>query len=605
MSSHHNRNPSPAYAPESPTVPSNAPLLAPRPQPLEVAIYEPQKLVKQNSSSGSSSSGSSFQIHQVPRRNRRSIPPPQPIPVPGAPDYSQGAPPPQPQPHQQMHDAPMTMTSYGSAMASLPSQQVAPSPYHHTAPYPQMYNHSYPSAPPLPPNGPVFGSPAPGPQMAPQGPRDFANPSHFRNRPKVLTVPAPLGPQMQGNGYTPSSSTAGSVMMMSPPYQTQQLAATTLPGSYSPVPPQPSASPYQGHWKPYTPEPLPPSQLYPQQQMQPVLPPQQQQQQQQQGRQRGHQPTRSEPPRIEFPPPLPDKHSPTTQDGYYSDARRANAEMQVNSVSGRGRDLLQPPSSVPPPIQAKPPPPSQRGHAKSMSESGPGKMNASTLARMLQAQRGDLANASSTSLNNLPAPASSTSLVQQHVPEERTNTHRPDSPVKPAPPAPIDQTRGLPAPPPAQAQPSAQRRVLRRETPPPPPPHTASAPILIRSNSPAGPGLSPAQQGSRGFASSDALLEGNNKSNNSSSTNVSALPSTPTGPTGRKISFDVPHGPEQDPPAAAAAPKKRRRGRPTNPEDNMFVDPFGFPVAEDTRYDVVEKVAAEVGISFFVSRVED
>lgn len=299
---------------------------------------------------------------------------------------------------------------------------------------------------------------------------------------------------------------------------------------------------------------------------------------------------------IEFPPPLPDKPSPTTQDGYYSDTRRANAEMQVNS--GRGRDLLQPPSPVPPPIQAKPPPPSQRGHAKSMSDSGPGKMNASTVARILQAQRGNPANASSTSLNNLPASASSTSLAQQDVPEVRTNTHRPDSPVKPAPPAPVDQARRPPAPPHAQDQPLSQPRVLRRGTPPLQPPHTASAPILLRSNSPAGPGLSPSQLHSRGFTSSDGLLEGNNKSNNSSSTNVSAIASTPTGPTGRKISFDVPHGPEQDPPAAAAAPKKRRRGRPTNPDDNMLVDPFGFPVAEDTRYDVIERVAAEVGILF-------
>lgn len=314
---------------------------------------------------------------------------------------------------------------------------------------------------------------------------------------------------------------------------------------------------------------------------------------------------------IEFPPPFPDKPSPTTQDGYYSDARRANMEMQVNSNSGRGRDLLQPPSPVPPPIQAKPPPPSQRGHAKSMSESGPGQMNPSTLARMLQAQRGNPANGSSTSLNNLPASASSTSLTQQHVPEVRTNTHRPDSPVKPTASAPADQARRPQAPPHTQVQPSSQPpRVLRRGTPPPPPPHAASTPILLRSNSPAGPGLSPSQMQSRGFSSSDALLEGNNKSNNrsnnSSSTNVSAITPTPTGPTGRKISFDVPHGPEQDPPAAAAAPKKRRRGRPTNPDDNMLVDPFGFPVAEDTRYDVVEKVTVEVGILFlFGQRVED
>ena len=32
----------------------------------------------------------------------------------------------------------------------------------------------------------------------------------------------------------------------------------------------------------------------------------------------------------------------------------------------------------------------------------------------------------------------------------------------------------------------------------------------------------------------------------------------------------------------------------------MFVDPFGFQAAEDTRYDVVERVAAEVGKPSFL-----
>ena len=33
--------------------------------------------------------------------------------------------------------------------------------------------------------------------------------------------------------------------------------------------------------------------------------------------------------------------------------------------------------------------------------------------------------------------------------------------------------------------------------------------------------------------------------------------------------------------------------------DNMFIDHFGFQAAEDTRYDVAERVAAEVGKPFF------
>jgi len=561
-------------------VPSNAPLLAPRPQPLAVAIHEPPGLVKQSSSGGSSSGGSSIQAHQVQgkaRRKRRSIPPPQPIPVPGAPDYSQLAPLP---PAHQTHDGPMTSCG-SSAASSRPSQQFAPSPYHNLPHPSQMNNQPYSSAPP--PNVYGFGNPAPGVQIGPQGPRDFANPSHFRYRPKVLTVPTPLAPHMQGNGWTAPSSTAGSVMMMSPPYQAQQLAASY---SLAAAPPHPSASPYQSHWKPYTPEPPPPSQLHQQQQVQPLpLPSSQQHDQQQQGWQRGHQYSRSEPPMIEFPQPSPEGPSPSMQNGYYVDARKASAEMQVNSSPRRGGELLFP-SPVPPPVHAKPPPPSQRGHAKSMSESVPAKMSASTVARMLQAQRGNPANASSTSLAQQ---AQAQSQSQPLAPEVRTNTHRPDSPVNLAPPS--NQARRPPAPPHTEAQPSSRPRVLRRETPPPPPPQAASVPILIRSDSPAGLGPSPSQVHSRGFASSDALLEGGNNGNSSSSSNVSV----PT-PTGRKISFNVPHGPEQDPPAAAAAPKKRRRGRPTNPDDNMLVDPFGFPVVEDTRYDVVEKVAAAVSI---------
>ena len=623
-SPYHNRNPSPARAPsvasfeESPSVPSNAPLLAPRPQPLAVAIHEPPRLVKQSSSGESSSGGSSIQVRQVQEsRKHRSIPPPQPIPVPGAPEYSQPGPPPLPLPHQ-MHDG-LVMSHESAASYSRPSQQASaysrqpffPSPYH-TSPHPsQMNNQLYSSA--------VHGlrMTAPGAQVEPQGPRDFANPNHFpspfRYRPKVLSVPTPLAPQMP-------SSNAASVMMMSPPYQAQATAP--------PAPLHPSTIPYQGHWTPFTSEPPPPSQLHQQMQKQkqvrPLpLPPRQQHHQQQQGRQTGHQYSISEPPMIVFPSPSPDDSLPSTQDGYYTDARRANAEMQANSSSGRG---MQSSSFVPPPAQARLSPPSQRGHTKSMSEMGPAKMNASTIARMLQAQRGNSANASSTSLNRLSANASSTSLnelptnesstslvqqAQAHhqsqplVPEVRTKTHRSDSPVRLVPPA--DQAPRSPAPPYTEAQPSSQLRVLRRETPPPPPPQAASAPILIRSNSPAGSGPSLGQVHSRRFASSDALLEGNNGGNNSSSSDVST--NTPT-PAARKISFDVPHGPEQDPPAAAAAPKKRRqRGRPTNPEDNMLVDPFGFTISEDTRYDVIEKVTAGVSIYSrfslsFGSRVE-
>ena len=299
---------------------------------------------------------------------------------------------------------------------------------------------------------------------------------------------------------------------------------------------------------------------------------------------------------IEFPSPS----LPTTQDGNYMGGWRPNVGMQVNNSS----DLLSQP------VQAKLSPPMQRGHTKSMSDFGPAKMNASTIARLLQAQRANASstslnkfptNASSTSLNTLPANASSTSLGQPAqaqaqsqplVPEVRPNKHRPDSPVKPAPPA--DQTQGPPAPPYTQAQPSSKPRELRRETPPPPS-QAASTPILIRSDSPAGPGRYLYQGHSRAFSSSDALLEGSNNGDNSSSSNVSMNTRTLTPPV-RKISFDVPHGPEQDPPAAAAAPKKRRRGRPTNPEDNMFVDPFGYTITEATPYDVIEKMTAGVSI---------
>ncbi len=611
-SPYHNRNPSPARAPtvasfeDSLTVSNNAPLLAPRPQPLAVANHEPPRLVKQSSSGGSSSGGSSIQVHQVQAhrlqgriRKRRPIPPPQPIPVPGAPDYSRPTPPPQPLPlEQHMQDGTMVLNGSSAASYSRPYQQFSPSPYH-TLPHPSQMDNQPSSSVPLPSLN-VNGNPAPEANTEPQSPRDFANPGHFRHRPKVLSVPTPLAPQLQGNGWTAPSSD-----MMNPPYQAQQRPAAALPEFYSPAaagaaavptPLFPSANPYQGHWRP---EPPPPSQHQYLLMRRPLpIPPQQQHHQQQQARHGGHQYSRSESRMIEFPsPPLP-----STQDGYYMGARRPNAEMQVNNSS----DLRSQP--VPRPVQARLSPPMQRGHTKSLSDFGPAKMSASTIARLLQAQRGSPANASSTSLNKFPtnasstslnkfpANASSTSLAQQAqsqplVPEVRTNTHRPGSPVRLAPPA--DQAQGPPAPPYTQAQPSSQQRVLRREAPPPPPPQAAS---VIRSDSPAGPGRSLGQAHSRGFSSSDALLEISNNGNNSSSSNVSTNTPMLTPPV-RKISFDVPHGPEQDPPAVAAAPKKRRqRGRPTNPEDNMFVDPFGFTITEATPYDVIEKVTAGVSI---------
>ena len=622
-SPYHNRNPSPARAPtvasfeESRTVSNNAPLLAPRPQPLAVAIHEPPRLVKQSSSSGSSSGGSSIQAHQAQGRgrNRPPIPPPQPIPVPGAPDYSQPA---SPLPQaQRAHNGATALngpsaTSY-SRHYSRPSQQLAPSP-HQTLPHPsQMYNQPYSPAP-LPPSFNVHGFEHPASE---QVPRDFANPNHFRYRPKVLSTPAPLAPQVQGNGQIALSNTE---MMMSPPYQAQrpEFYSPAAGGAVAaPIALRPSASPYQNHWEPYTPEPSPPSQLHQQQRMSRQLPtpPQHQHHQQQQGRQSGHQYSRSESRLIAFPSQA-ENPLPSTQDGYYMDARRPNTEMQVYMGSD-------PQSAVPRPGLS---PPIQRGHTKSMSDFGPAKMSASTIARMLQAQRGNPANASSTSLNkfptnasstslnNLPANSSSTSLAQQtqaqsqpFVPEVRTNTRRSESPVRFGLPA--DYAQGPPAPPFPQAQPSSQSRVLR-ETPPP---HTASAPILLRSDSPARPGRFLGQTHSRGFASSDALLEGNNNNNHSdNSSNSNYSPNTPARtPALRKISFDVPHGPEQDPPAVAAAPKKRRgRGRPTNPEDNMFVDPFGFTVTENTPYDVIDKVTAGVSICSlfsltFWARVED
>ena len=90
----------------------------------------------------------------------------------------------------------------------------------------------------------------------------------------------------------------------------------------------------------------------------------------------------------------------------------------------------------PPGILLPYPTPLQRGHAKSMSESASGKMKYHRV--VAPGARVNPANASPTSLNNLPM--NSTSLAQQQVPEERTDTHLPDSPVKPASPAPIDQT---------------------------------------------------------------------------------------------------------------------------------------------------------------------
>ena len=53
----------------------------------------------------------------------------------------------------------------------------------------------------------------------------------------------------------------------------------------------------------------------------------------------------------------------------------------------------------------------------------------------------------------------------------------------------------------------------------------------------------------------------------------------------------------------AAAPMKRghrHRGRPTDPEDNMLVDPFVFTITEGTRYDAIEKVTVRVSICHFL-----
>jgi len=65
---------------------------------------------------------------------------------------------------------------------------------------------------------------------------------------------------------------------------------------------------------------------------------------------------------------------------------------------------------------------------------------------------------------------------------------------------------------------------------------------------------------------------------------------------------DVPHR-HDSPPAAPAAPMKRRhrhRGQPTDPEDNMLVDPFVFTITEGTRYDTIEKVTAGVSNCYFL-----
>jgi len=233
----------------------------------------------------------------------------------------------------------------------------------------------------------------------------------------------------------------------------------------------------------------------------------------------------------------------------------------------------------------------------------------------------------------------SPSPSQPLVPDVRTNTHRPDSPVRLAPPA--NQARRPPAPPHTQAQPSSQPPVLRRETPSLPPPQAASMPVFIRSNSlaglgpspgqvhsrgfastdallngsnnrngsssslldgsnnhnsssssnvstseptstrsnsPADLGLSPGQMHSRGFASTDALLDGSNNRNSSSSSNVNTSVPTATGP---KVSFNVPHGPEQDPHSVAPVTQKCWYRRTTNLDDIM-PDPFGFTDVEDT-----------------------
>src|SRR5258706_8136484 len=115
----------------------------------------------------------------------------------------------------------------------------------------QLYS-SAPLSPSLNVNG--LGNPAPEANIEPQSPRDFANPSHSRYRLKVLTVPTPLAPHIGSPSSTPAS-----VMMISPPYQTQ-AAAVALPEFYSPAaagaaavstPLFTSASPYQSHWQPF------------------------------------------------------------------------------------------------------------------------------------------------------------------------------------------------------------------------------------------------------------------------------------------------------------------------------------------------------------------
>jgi hypothetical protein len=259
--------------------------------------------------------------------------------------------------------------------------------------------------PPLAPNVHGFGSPAPGAKIRPQGPRDFANPSHFRYRPKVLTVPTRLHPRCRGTGRTAPSSTATSVMM-SPPYQTEQQLATALPGSYypgaaPPAPLHPSASPYQTHWKPFTPEPPPPSQLYQQQQTQPLLPPPQHQHQQQQGWQRGHQYSRSEPPMIEFPPPSLMIPRQARKTGII---RMLGGPVQrCRSTRARWWEGVAATIVCSAACSGEAAPAESTRTRQEHERSGPAKMSASTVARMLQAQRGNPANASSTSLNKLPA----------------------------------------------------------------------------------------------------------------------------------------------------------------------------------------------------------
>jgi len=61
---------------------------------------------------------------------------------------------------------------------------------------------------------------------------------------------------------------------------------------------------------------------------------------------------------------------------------------------------------------------------------------------------------------------------------------------------------------------------------------------------------------------------------------------------------DVSH--RHDSSAAPMGRRHRHRGRPTDPKDNMLVDPFVFTSIEGTQYDAIEKVTAGVSICHFL-----